>query len=136
MKPFRCFRFSRTPQWDSYHQATDGAAPSYAGQAINAPTHRSAVWFSTPPNAGAGVHRLARLTVIVPAPALGMLRVQGASLSVQGGGTLIPFDLSLRIPEPASAALGCAGAALAFSIRRTQRETAARGDSFAPAANR
>ncbi len=105
--------------YDSYYQATDGTNPSYAGSASNSATARSAVWFSTPPNAGAGSFRVARFTVIVPNPGPGaVLTVAGGSTTVQGGGTITSFNLSQPIPEPSTLALLGLGGLVGLIRRR------------------
>ncbi len=91
--------------YDSYYQATDGTSPSYAGTLTNQPTLRRATWFSTPPNAGAGSHRIARFTVRVLPGDVGpntILRIAGVHTTRVGAGTLFPFDVSAAIPEPST----------------------------------
>ncbi|MFO0840560.1 MAG: PEP-CTERM sorting domain-containing protein [Phycisphaerae bacterium] len=101
-------------QWDSYYVASDGTTPSYAGSATTTPTQRSAVWFSTPPNGGAGTFRIGRFTII--ANGAWSLNVQGGSTTVQGGGTIFPFNLT--IPEPSTLALLVLGSVAGLIRRR------------------
>jgi len=106
---FDCFYCSTEPDPTNQPPYQDPAV----GDGWNEAQMRCRSWFDVPPNGGEGDFLNARYTIhALPEELPVTFHVEGAHTTMDGGGTLYPFELTCVIPEPASLALLCLGLAL------------------------